>query len=216
MTGVSLEAALEEWASSLREGKERIRPLFVPERMAHFAGLFLDFLLGPERRKTGWMRAQAAGDPGPWRQQALLGRAGWDAEGLRDVVRGYAVETLGEPGRVLVVDETGSPCCQRSASAPTKRRPQRRSAGCARSRPHPLVGPGNPACGHATGPAPHPTRPRDRAVNVATRPPGRRTRHAYHQKIATVMLDAKGSNESVVPSGSSSRRPAFCCWPELA
>src|SRR3712207_2655032 len=71
------------------------------------AGLFLDALLGPERRKTGWMRAEAAGDPGPWRQQALLGRATWDADALRDVVRDYAVEMLAEPDAVLVVDETG-------------------------------------------------------------------------------------------------------------
>jgi hypothetical protein len=34
------------------------------------AGLFLEGLLGDEQRKTGWMRAEAAGDPGPWRQQA--------------------------------------------------------------------------------------------------------------------------------------------------
>jgi SRSO17 transposase len=67
----------------------------------------LDALLGPERRKTGWMRAEAAGDPGPWRQQALLGRAQWDADALRDVVRDYAVEPLAEPDAVLVVDETG-------------------------------------------------------------------------------------------------------------
>ena len=53
------------------------------------------------------MRAGAAGDPGPWRQQALLGRARWDAGALRDVVRDYAVETLADPDAVLVVDETG-------------------------------------------------------------------------------------------------------------
>src|SRR3712207_9286867 len=69
------------------------------------SGLFLDALLGPERRKTGWMRAEAAGDPGPWRQQALLGRAQWDTDALRDVVRDYVVETLAEPDAVLVVDE---------------------------------------------------------------------------------------------------------------
>src|SRR5215210_8125037 len=82
-----VEATLELWASSLREVKGRIRPLFQQERMAASAGLFLDALLGPERRKTGWMRAEAAGDPGPWRQQALLGRAQWEADALRDVVR---------------------------------------------------------------------------------------------------------------------------------
>src|ERR671927_1715235 len=106
-TGVPIEAALELWASSLRDVKQRIRPLFRRERMARSAGLFLDALLGPERRKTGWMRAEAAGDPGPWRQQALLGRAWWDADALRDEVRDYAVETLADPDAVLVVDETG-------------------------------------------------------------------------------------------------------------
>ena len=107
MTGGSVEATLELWALSLREVKGRIRPLFQQARMAVSAGLFLDALLGPERRKTGWMRAEAAGDPGPWRQQALLGRAQWDADALRDVARDYAVETLSEPDAVLVLDETG-------------------------------------------------------------------------------------------------------------
>ncbi len=65
MTGVAVEDALELWAWSLREVKRRIRPLFTQERVAVSAGLFLDGLLGPERRKTGWMRAEAAGDPGP-------------------------------------------------------------------------------------------------------------------------------------------------------
>ena len=107
MTGGPIEATLALWASSLRDVKGRIRPLFQQERMAASAGLFLDALLGPERRKTGWMRAEAAGDPGPWRQQALLGRARWDANALREVVREYVVETLAEPDAVLVVDETG-------------------------------------------------------------------------------------------------------------
>ena len=107
MTGGSVEATLELWASSLRTVKERIRPVFRQDRTAASAGLFLDVLLGPERRKTGWMRAEAAGDPGPWRQQALLGRALWKADALRDLVRDYAVETLSEPDAVLVIDETG-------------------------------------------------------------------------------------------------------------
>ena len=107
MAGVAVEDALELWASSLREVKRRIRPLFTQERVAVSAGLFLDGLLGPERRKTGWMRAEAAGDPGPWRQQAILGRGRWDADALRDIVRDYALETLADSDAVLVVDETG-------------------------------------------------------------------------------------------------------------
>ncbi len=59
----SIETTLELWASSLRDVKARIRPLFGQERVAASAGQFLDGLLGNEPRKTGWMRAEAAGDP---------------------------------------------------------------------------------------------------------------------------------------------------------
>ncbi len=107
MAGASIETTLELWASGLHEVKARLRPLFRQERMAASAGLFLDGLLGDERRKTGWMRAEAAGDPGPWRQQAVLGRAHWDADALRDVVRDYVVENLSADDAVLVIDETG-------------------------------------------------------------------------------------------------------------
>jgi len=107
MSGASIEATLEVWASSLREVKSRMRPLFTQERVARSAEHFLDGLLGEERRKTGWMRAEAAGDPGPWRQQAILGRGQWDADALRDIVRDYALETLADADAVLVVDETG-------------------------------------------------------------------------------------------------------------
>src|SRR4029450_8615223 len=107
VSGTSIGATLELWAASLRDVKARIRPLFTQERVAASAGLFLDGLLGEERRKTGWMRAEAAGDPGPWRQQAVLGRGRWDADALRDLVRDYALETLAMPDAVLVIDETG-------------------------------------------------------------------------------------------------------------
>ena len=56
MSGASIETTLELWASSLRDVKARIRPLFRQQRVAASAGLFLDGLLGEERRKTGWMR----------------------------------------------------------------------------------------------------------------------------------------------------------------
>ena len=107
MSGASIEETLELWAASLREVKARMRPLFTQDRVAASAGLFLDGLLGEERRKTGWMRAEAAGDPGPWRQQAILGRGRWDADALRDIARDYALEHLAADDAVLVVDETG-------------------------------------------------------------------------------------------------------------
>ena len=107
MSGATVEATLGLWSAALGEVKRRIRPLFTQQRVAISAGLFLDGLLGPERRKTGWMRAEAAGDPGPWRQQAILGRARWEADALRDLVRDYVVETLADRAAVLVLDETG-------------------------------------------------------------------------------------------------------------
>ena len=103
----SIEETLALWAASLREIKKRIRPLFTQERVATNAGMFLEGLLGDEQRKTGWMRAEAAGDPGPWRQQAILGRGDWDADALRDIVRDYVIEHLADDDAVLVIDETG-------------------------------------------------------------------------------------------------------------
>ena len=105
--GASVEDTLTLWASSLRDVKQRIRPLFTQRRVAASAGEFLDGLLGNEPRNTGWMRAEAASDPGPWRQQAILGRGRWDADALRNVVREYALETLSDGDAVLVIDETG-------------------------------------------------------------------------------------------------------------
>jgi SRSO17 transposase len=107
MAGGSVETALELWAASLRDVKRRMRPLFGQDRVARSAGQFLDGLLGNEPRKTGWMRAEAAGDSGPWRQQAILGRGRWDADALRDLVREYTLETLADEDAVLVIDETG-------------------------------------------------------------------------------------------------------------
>src|SRR3954470_17394258 len=107
MPAASLETTLELWSTTLRQAQHRIRPLFAAPSVAASANAFLDGLLGAERRKTGWMRAEAAGDPGPWRQQAILGRSHWNADALRDVVRDPVIETLGTPEAVLVIDETG-------------------------------------------------------------------------------------------------------------
>src|ERR671917_121824 len=107
MIGVAVEQMLELWCVELRQVKANLKALFAHPSVAASAAAFLDGVLGPERRKTGWMRAEAAGDLGPWRQQAVLGRSHWDADALRDMVRDYALETLGSPGAVLVLDETG-------------------------------------------------------------------------------------------------------------
>jgi len=64
-------------------------------------------LLADLPRKNCWTIAEHAGDPSPDGMQHLLARAVWDHDGVRDDVRAYVVEHLGDPEAVLVVDETG-------------------------------------------------------------------------------------------------------------
>ena len=105
--GASVEETLSLLVTGLRTVKEKMRPLFGQARVAVSAEHYLETLLGNLPRKTGWQRAEAAGDGGPWRQQALLGRTQWNADGLRDIVRDHVQETLGDEDAVLVIDETG-------------------------------------------------------------------------------------------------------------
>jgi SRSO17 transposase len=64
-------------------------------------------LLADLPRKNCWTIAEHAGDASPDGMQHLLGRAVWDHDGVRDDVRAYVTEALGDLGAVLVVDETG-------------------------------------------------------------------------------------------------------------
>jgi SRSO17 transposase len=58
-------------------------------------------------RKNGWQLAEHAGEHTPDGMQRLLNHARWDPDEVRDDLRGYIVEHLGDPGAVLVIDETG-------------------------------------------------------------------------------------------------------------
>jgi len=71
------------------------------------ARAFVLGLLADLPRKNCWTIAEHAGDPSPGGMQHLLGRARWDADGIRDDLRDYVTEYLGDGDAVLVVDETG-------------------------------------------------------------------------------------------------------------
>jgi SRSO17 transposase len=71
------------------------------------ARAFVLGLLADLPRKNCWTIAEHAGDRSPGGMQHLLGRARWDADGVRDDLRDYLIGQLGDPGAVLVVDETG-------------------------------------------------------------------------------------------------------------
>lgn len=64
-------------------------------------------LLSDLPRKNCWTLAEYAGDASPDGLQHLLSRARWDAEVVRDDIRGFVVEQLHHDDAVLVVDETG-------------------------------------------------------------------------------------------------------------
>jgi SRSO17 transposase len=63
--------------------------------------------LAPVERKNGWQLAEAAGDSTPDGMQDFLARMLWDADRVRDDLRAYVVEHLGDADAVLVLDETG-------------------------------------------------------------------------------------------------------------
>ena len=68
---------------------------------------YLRVLLSPVERKNGWQVAEEAGEATPYGMQHLLDRARWDPDGVRDELRAYVSETLGDGAAVLVIDETG-------------------------------------------------------------------------------------------------------------
>jgi SRSO17 transposase len=64
-------------------------------------------LLSGLERRNGWTLAEQAGDGSSDGMQALLCSPCWDADLVRDDVRDYVVEAIGDPAGVLVADETG-------------------------------------------------------------------------------------------------------------
>jgi SRSO17 transposase len=99
--------SLLAWEGELSALKQRVGTVFSRRELTETSGAFLDGLLSGVERKTGWLLAEQAGAARPYRMQSLLGRSRWDAEALRDAVRAYAMEALGDADGVLVVDETG-------------------------------------------------------------------------------------------------------------
>src|SRR5215203_1379820 len=95
------------WQEELHALHERIAPHFQRPEVRARAGKFLVGLLDPLERRNGWQLAEALGEHSPDGVQRLLRTARWDAEAVRDDLRAYVVEHLGDPEAVLVLDETG-------------------------------------------------------------------------------------------------------------
>ena len=95
------------WTEELDAVGERIAPRFARSEVRDRARDYLRGLLSATERKNSWQLAEVAGDATPYGLQHLLGRANWDADLVRDDLRGYVTEQLGEEGAILIVDETG-------------------------------------------------------------------------------------------------------------
>ena len=99
--------AIQGWATGLDRLHARIAPRFRRPEVRQRARRYLGGLLGSVERKNGWQLAEQLGEQHPRGVQRLLDAAQWDAEAVRDDLRAYVVEHLGDERGVLVVDETG-------------------------------------------------------------------------------------------------------------
>jgi SRSO17 transposase len=95
------------WSDEFAALMARLGPRFGRIEPRQRAAAYLKGLLAPVERKNGWQLAEAAGDRTPDGVQEFLSRVRWDADAVRDDLRAYVVEHLGDPGGVLVLDETG-------------------------------------------------------------------------------------------------------------
>ena len=104
--GVELRT-IGRWAAGLDALHGRIAHRFGRSEVRERARRYLAGLLGPVERRNGWQLAEHLGERHPRGVQRLLDAARWDADEVRDDLRSYVVEHLGDARGVLVVDETG-------------------------------------------------------------------------------------------------------------
>lgn len=99
--------AAEQWLAEFDTGFAAIAGRFGRVEPRRQARAFLLALLSDVDTRSCWQLAEQAGDTSPHAMQRLLGEAVWDADAVRDDVRGYAVDALGDPDGVLILDDTG-------------------------------------------------------------------------------------------------------------
>ena len=100
-------AEVARWAYGTVEMHQRIACRFRRPEPRRRALAYLRGLLSPVERKNGWQLAEQAGDTTPDEVQRLLYNYRWDADLVRDDLRDYVLEHLGDAGGIVVVDETG-------------------------------------------------------------------------------------------------------------
>ena len=100
-------AEVARWAEGIDQVHQCIGGRFRRPEPRRRALDYLRGLLSPVERKNGWQLAERAGDATPYGVQRLLSSYQWDAGLVRDDLKCYVMEHLGDAEAVLVVDETG-------------------------------------------------------------------------------------------------------------
>ena len=98
---------VQSWGQQLDSVVERIASRFARSEARGRVRAYLIGLLGPVQRKNAWQLAEHVGDESPYAVQHLLGRSDWEPGEVRDDLRAYAVEALGDDEAVMILDETG-------------------------------------------------------------------------------------------------------------
>jgi SRSO17 transposase len=107
-------ASADEAANTARGGAayladigRRLAPYFARAEPRQRALAYLRGLLSAAERKNSWQLAEVSRAATPYGFQHLLGRADWEPDAVRDVLRWYVLDHLRDPDAVLVIDETG-------------------------------------------------------------------------------------------------------------
>src|SRR5664280_3683592 len=100
-------AQVQEWADGLAELSSLIGRRFARSEPREHAMAYIRGLLSAEERKNSWTLSEQAGDATPNGMQRLLSTTDWDPDLVRDDLQRYVVAHLGDPGGVLIIDETG-------------------------------------------------------------------------------------------------------------
>src|SRR6266436_10107538 len=98
---------ISQGAQALAELSVQIGTRFGRAEVRKRVGRYLRGLLASVESKNGWQMAEELGDPNAHGVQRLLAEADWDEEAVRDDLRAYVIEHLGETSGILAVDETG-------------------------------------------------------------------------------------------------------------
>jgi SRSO17 transposase len=104
------------WVQPLFRLHERLAPRFARPEPYRRVLAYLQGILSETSRKNGWQLAEHAGEARPDGMQRLLSQAVWDTDGVRDDLRSYILELLGQERAILVIDESCFPKCGKKSA----------------------------------------------------------------------------------------------------